>query len=305
MEDVKKLIAGLESLDLSKYPHSEVIKLLGNMGKVGAIRQTLHPGKVILRARPNKVGERFSKISEISYKPAKFNTTYQRASTPNNTMFYGSFVHENVKPGELSIGRAIGLFEVVPMMRDNTTSGEQVLTYSTWRVMKDIDLVSVVHHKHFPRNNSYAQEQRENFETFLSGHPKEVIEKTNLITEYLGNQFGKDITPNDYDYLISAIYTELVTNNGHAAGVFYPSVRTGGEGFNVAIHPYFVENRYLVPEAVGECVIYKREKETIVDNETVALILDGQEEFQLKPVIPELRIGKENALRKLYPEKYE
>ena len=180
MGEISEIIKGLESLNLSKYPRDEVINLLNKIGKVGAIKQTLHPGKIILRARPNKPGERFTKISDISYKPAEYNTTYQRASTPNNTMFYGSTVHENIKPGELSIPRAIGLFEIVPMMRDITTSGEQVLTYSKWKVVKDISLISLIHHKHFPRNNSYAEEQRKNFEKFLKSHRQDVIDNTNL-----------------------------------------------------------------------------------------------------------------------------
>jgi hypothetical protein len=304
MENTLKIIKSLESLNFSKYPYQEVKDLIGSFGPIGAIIMTLHPGKVIMRARPNYDHERFNKVSQISYKPAEYNKTYQRASTPYNTMFYGSTIFENIKPGELNMTRVIGLFEAIPLMRDKEASGEQVITYSKWLVTKDIPLLSIIHHKDFQRENSYASEQRANFEGFLANHPKEVGDKARLVTDFLANQYAKDITTNDYDYLISAIYAEMTVVNGLAAGVFYPSVRTGGEGFNVAIHPHYIDNGYLIPEAVAECTIYKRGKNTIVDNETSAIIMEGQTEFELKPVLPEYHEGRENIQKKLYPGNY-
>ena len=304
LENTRKILHQLANLDLSKYPHQEIINLIGSIGPVAAIKTTLHQGKIILRARPNYNGEHFSSISQISYKPSEFNRKYQRASTPYNTMFYGSVISENINPGELDIMRVIGLFEAIPMMRDPESSGEQVITYSRWRVVKDIQLVSIIHHKNFQRDNSYAKEQRENFEKFLAQFPQKIGDKARLVTDFLANEYAKDITPNDYEYLISAIYAEMSVVNGHAAGVFYPSVRTGGEGFNIAIHPDSIDNQYMVPEFVGECTIYKKGKQTVVDNETAAIILNGQREFELKPVEQEFHEGRDNILRKLYPENY-
>ena len=304
MEKTHQILEILSALDRSKYPYQEVKNLIGSIGPVGAIITTLHQGKEIMRARPNYNGERFSKVGELSYKPAEFNKTYQRASTPYNTMFYGSTISENIKLGELDITRVIGLFEAIPLVRDPASSGEQVITYSKWRVVKDIPLLSIIHHKDFQRENSYAKEQRENFEKFLAQHPKEVGEKARLVTDFFANEYAEDITPNDYDYVISATYAEMTVVNGHAAGVFYPSVRTGGEGFNVAIHPSYLDNGYLVPKVAGECTLYKKEKNTIVDNETIAIILEGQNEFELKPVLPEYHIGRDKILRHLYPEDY-
>jgi hypothetical protein len=302
MERTKKILKALSELDLSKYPHQEITDLIGSIGTIGSIVTTMHSDKIILRGRPNYNNEHFSKISDISYKPPEFNKKYQRASTPQTTMFYGGVISENIKPGELEISRIIGLFETLPFIRDPESEGEQIITYSKWRVVKDIPLLSIVHHKDFARENSYAKEQRENFEKFLAKHPKEVGEKTRLVVDFLANEFAKENTPNDYDYLISAVYAEMATKHG-LAGVFYPSVRTGGEGFNVAIHPNFVDGGYLVPEAIGECVIYKRKKHTMVDNETVAEILDGQTEFELRPVEAKYHAGKDFIMTKLYPDK--
>lgn len=304
MQKVQEILAALEALDLSKYPYQETKDLIGSIGPVAAIEYVLHPGKVIMRARPNKIGERFSKISEISYKPEQYNNTYQRASTPHNTMFYGSTVSEKLKPGELELMRIIGLFEAISLCRDVHSEGEQIMTYSRWRVVKDIPLMAIIHHTGFPVDNSEAAEMREYFTKRLSEQPQEVAEKSKIVTDFLSNQYAKEITPKDYDYLISAIYTEMLIVNGHAGGVLYPSVRTGGDGFNVAIHPYYLDNGYLIPEVVGECTIYKRGIETVVDNETIAILEPGQSEFTLEPVKPEDHTGKDKVMRYLYPEKY-
>jgi hypothetical protein len=304
MDDTKEIIRSLEALDLSTYPVQEINKLLGNIGKIAAVITRLHPGKIIIRARPNNNGERFSKVNQISYKPAEFNKTYQRASTPNNTMFYGSTLSENRKEGELNISRMIGLFESIPFMRDLNSNGDQVITYSMWRVMKEIPLLSIIHYKGFRRDNSMAEEQRLNFEKFLSGYESEVGEKARLFTDFLAKEFAKNITPKDYDYLISALYTEISVYNGSGAGVIYPSVRTEGDGFNVAIHPSLIDNQFLIPYGVAECTVYKRGAASFIDNESVAYLENGQTEFELQAVEPKFHAGRDIAMRNLYPENY-
>ena len=92
--DYSEIIEKLETIDLKSYPKDEIIALISKCGKVGAIITTLHHGKRIIRARINDDNKHFKSVSELSYKPQKFNTTYQRASTPQKTMFYGSIVPE-------------------------------------------------------------------------------------------------------------------------------------------------------------------------------------------------------------------
>lgn len=302
MFDVENILKRLSELELSKYPVGEIFYLLRKFGNFGLVRTTLHPGATIIRARPNYNGERFSKISDISYKPAEYNTTYQRASTPKNTMFYGGLISGSRGHSELSLNRVIGLLESVPLMRDLSSSGEQVITYSRWTVTKDISLASIIYHNEFPRENAYAAEQRFYFQKFLRRLSPNIANKSILITNFLAGEFAKKNTPNQYDYLISAIFTELALSK-ELAGVFYPSVRTGGEGFNVAIHPYYVHN-HMTPIYVGECTLYKRAANTIIDNDTGALLLDGYSDFELKPVISELHTGRDLIVRALYPERY-
>ena len=111
MCDYKEAIEKLKSLDLSTYPHDEIRKNIGLFGKFGAIQMMLHPGKVLIRARPSNPKQSFTKRSELSYKPKENNKTYQRASTPNQTMFYAGTIPEDIKVGELDNARIIASLE--------------------------------------------------------------------------------------------------------------------------------------------------------------------------------------------------
>ncbi|HNO55873.1 MAG TPA: hypothetical protein PKI85_12270, partial [Chitinophagaceae bacterium] len=74
MSEVTNPIQKLKELTLSKYPVDEINKIMKEFGKFGVVLMTLHEGKSIIRARPNEGNETFKTVSEISYKPAKFNT---------------------------------------------------------------------------------------------------------------------------------------------------------------------------------------------------------------------------------------
>src|SRR5258706_13939168 len=97
MEEYKRAIEEIKRLDLSNYPDEEIKSSIGKFEKFGIIKMTLHAGKSLLRARPNEPSKIFSKRNELSYKPSEYNKTYQRASTPSQTMFYTGIIPENIK----------------------------------------------------------------------------------------------------------------------------------------------------------------------------------------------------------------
>ena len=67
-----------------------------------------------------------------------------------------------------------------------------------------------------------------------------------------------------YDYLISAIFSEFVSNT-ELDGILYPGVRVDGKGFNIAIKPSAVDKLSL--RVAGECSIYKLKYHTVVGND--------------------------------------
>lgn len=292
----------LKELSLSNYPIDEINQIMEGFGRFGVVVITLHEGKTIIRARPNEPNETFKSVSELSYKPAKFNTAFQRASTPNTTMFYGCVVPENTADGELDNARVTAIFEASKLYRQAIENGEEKITFSRWKVIKDIPLIAIIYHKDFINNSSHTNELHTAYQSFLQNNPKDIT-NSNTITEYLASEFAKKETPHDYDYLISALFTEKVLQKGFA-GVYYPSVRVGGQGFNVAIHPEFVNN-HMIPIVVGECSIYKKAEHIILDNNTITEIQKGQTVFHVNPITdPQFHSGREICYRILNGEIY-
>lgn len=278
--NINEIISEFKSLDLSAYPKKEIRKLFKKVGAIGYVIVTFHKGKSIMRARP---GSGFSKKSDFSYKPQEFNSTYQRASTPQNTMFYATSIPENIEKGELDNMRIIGLAETIPMLRDKTSSGYQKISFGRWYVKEDINLIAIVHEKDYYNKSKYTQELVNAYDEFISNAPKEIIEKSLKFQSYLASEFSKEEINSDYDYMISAIFSELVTEQGFD-GVFYPSVRVAGEGFNIAITPDATEKMGLY--VAGECSIYKLKEHTVVGNDAIVELNGTEEEFEIKPITP-------------------
>jgi len=105
----------LKALNPSINSIEDIRNIMHEFGTVGLIVITLPEGKTIIRARPNETNQSFSSISDLSYKPAEFNMTYQRASTPNTTMFYGCIVPDNISKEEFYDERVTPVIEASVM----------------------------------------------------------------------------------------------------------------------------------------------------------------------------------------------
>jgi len=126
---MEEIIDELKRLDLKTNPYRKAKELISQIQKYGLIQTTLHSNKVIIRARPNRNGERHTTKDSVSYKPAHLNTTFQRASTPNNTMFYGCVVPEKIGFGEPDTSRVTAIFEVSDLIRNDADGEEIVLQF--------------------------------------------------------------------------------------------------------------------------------------------------------------------------------
>jgi len=290
--EINEIIKKLKKLDLSKYPYDEIRELIQQVGKVGYVVVTFHRGKSVMRARPNYNGEHFEKKNDYSFKPQELNKTYQRASTPNETIFYATCVSDNPAPDELTNMRVIGVAETVPMLRDKTKSGLQKISFGRWYVTEDIHLLAVVHKNEYAEQSSYIKELSESYKQFIESTPKELSDRSIAFTSYLADEFSKSDIKADYDYLISAIFSEFVSNTG-LDGVLYPSVRVDGKGFNIAIKPSAVDKLSL--RVAGECSIYKLRDHTVVGNDAIVELNGDEEFFKLK----ELKSQEEECLRRL------
>lgn len=257
--DVGEIINNLRELNLSKYPYFEAKELIRNFGEVGCITFTLHPTKTITRAR---TGIDYTNKSDLSYKPQKFNDKCQRASTPNKTMFYGTIIEEE---RSLIDTRIIAASECSVLLRGGLEStGIEKITYGRWQVVNDINLLTIVHKDIFSDvANKLLKELQNAYEGFAEEFP-DIEEKNYLIMRFLAEEFSKKNIANDYDYFLSAIFSEFATSDLGYDGIMYPSVQAGGDlGFNVAITPEAVDKN-LKLDIVGESTLYKNQGKSII-----------------------------------------
>lgn len=299
MQIANNPISKLKELSLSKYPLEEIKSVIDEFGTIGFITMKLNQGESIIRARPNE-DKPFNKISDLSYKLAKYNTRYQRASTPNTTMFYGCVAPDIIVNGEPYNAKVTAIYEASKLLRHGIIEGEEKITFSRWKVIKDIRLIAIVYHKNFIEKYSHTRELSNAHHNFLRLHPN-VSEKSMLVTEFIASEFAKNEIQSDFDYLISALFTEKVLSLGFA-GVYYPSVRAEGQGINVAIAPHFVENN-MEPVFAGECTLYKKGNRNVLDNDTICELNAERADFTFRAIEPWLHKGREECYKILNTEK--
>lgn len=309
----------LSQLDLQLYPVQEVHELINELGQYAVLTTTLHEGSTIIRVRSNFNGEVFTTVDELSYKKPENNTKFQRASTPQRTMFYGTVEPDNEFPRNNNFERFVGLTEACPLLRSkNITDGEQVVTFGKWRVLQDIRLISIIHHENYIGSHQLTQKLNIEYADFLTSQSKDMQEDSKAISKFFANEFAKEIQDeqSDHEYLLSAIYTERLSSlmaykginkSGQSvpiAGVLYPSVRAEGRGFNVAFTPEYADHALRL-EKVLECTVYKKGSRVIIDNNKAASVQPGGNEFNLKSINePRYHRGKEEIYRLLNEQPY-
>jgi hypothetical protein len=185
------IIEQLKALDLAAYPKDQILSLFRQVGKVGHVVVTFHKGKSVMRARPNFNGERFERKSDYSFKPQEFNKSYQRASTPNQTMFYATAIPENLQPGELDNMRVVGVAETIPMLRDKTMSGYQKVSFGRWYVHEDIRLLAIVQKDKYADESNYTKELSDAYKQFIATTPEDILELSLAYTTFLADEFLK------------------------------------------------------------------------------------------------------------------
>lgn len=177
------------------------------LGSFGVIITNLHPRKRILPGRINEKSHEFDNASKLSYEPKEYNTTYMRACTPNETMFYGSIVSEILGEGEPTTARITIIYEISEFAHDLESFREQIITFSVWEVQKEIRLFSLLHHKNFEKPTEFSKTLQVEFEKFIKKYNGKE-EQTTKIAEFLVEQYSKIVSPEeDFDYLISARYS--------------------------------------------------------------------------------------------------
>ena len=279
---ISEILNELKKLDLSSCPKKEVETLLKELfnNPIPIVTTDYRYPKEIERAVNNTEDEPiFNSKNRISFKPAKYNLEYQRASTPTNTMFYASVIPENeLSEDEINYARITGAKEVVDLFRENI-DGERLVTFGKWEIQNLISVTTI-----FDPNLDYQIAYINEIKEFYKNQKlsEKQVEQRDDVLAFLANEFSKKVEKgNNHEYLISAILTELIVSN-NSDGILYPSVQANGYGLCLALHPRVMDKLKLIK--VLQCRIKKEGNYESILNERVCAIEDDTDIFYLKEI---------------------
>lgn len=284
------VLAQLAAFNLANDPYQEAKQLIYQLQKIGVMEYTLHAGKTMTRGRTNNLAPHrdasFELVADLSYKPQQYNNDYQRASTPHQTMFYGSVLPPQATPTlyerMISVSEASILLRQAHIPDTSSVLQQEGITFGSWLVTEDIPLLAVCYHKALSQRSLLGQELYEALERGTAQLPAPLREQTLAINTFFAAEFGKPSHnfSGNYEYLISAVFSEIAVERGFA-GVYYPSVKADGQGFNVAISPAYTD-KALQLDKVLECTLYKRDGRFMLGSDKFCHVEPGVDTFSLQ-----------------------
>ena len=285
-DNMKTVIENLKKLDLSKKPEKEIKEELNKITSLPFVIDTFTSSEEIERAVPNTEEEPiFHTVSRLSYKPHKYNTDFQRASTPANTMFYGSVIPADLSEKEVYNARIIGAAESCDLIRDETKDdGEKLITFGKWRVKEPLNLVAIIDpNKQYKVKylNKLVNAYKEGLSRMTTTDSKDIKEMLSFICD----EFSKRVNQGEnYNYMNSAIFTEILVNHSGSKidGILYPSVQTDGDGLCVAIRPESMHKLELIK--VLQCKAVRKGKKVDLDNIRFCDVNPSNSDFKLEDI---------------------
>jgi hypothetical protein len=293
-----EIVDKIKGLDLSKYPAEQIKQLLASIPRYMITEIDFPVGYTILRGRPNSRINHFYTRDSLKYVPKERNISYRRASTPQNTMFYGCIVPGLEDNKDFKVWRLWTAAECVPeIFSDEIDKGYQRLTFSRWRIDKTITVVAIAGHKHYSKPHPYYLKLNETLKTAVEAHCDNKAEILEL-SDFFSSEFAKPVeSDKPFDYLISSLFTEAVCSKGYD-GVLYPSIKGKGAGFNIALTANATDDK-LSLIASAECTVYRKGKSYVMSNDTQKIITDQILAFGYSKVPPQYRVTQDQCLRKL------
>jgi hypothetical protein len=276
---VTETLNSLEKLDLSLNPYQEAKKLMISLGRFIGMYFYLKKGNVIYRSRLNENNESFYSKCQLTYCPEQFNKVYKRASTPQKTMFYGSYIPMKQTLEKGISADKISILEVLPdEIKDGTT-----ITTGHWILKEEIKLIAIIQSSEFYMENPLTKELMDSYKENLK--EADVYKTESLeISEYFAKQFSKVVTEKDFDYeyILSALFSEIYVGN-KISGIIYPSVKNNGSAFNIALTPECADT-FLELELVVEAKISLPLNEDLIEPMKIVELKLGQVNFELRPL---------------------
>lgn len=305
---IDQTIAYLESLDLNVSPIDEIRKGIRQLGRFPVHVTEFQLGTEVYRVRSNEGEVSFTNIAELSYKPEEYNRSYQRASRPGRTMFYGAIMPLANRGSEIDMERVISAAEGCKLFRDKSIEeGQETITFSRWRTQRTINLLTILFPEVEKNNSPFAQEHAQIMRDTFSAYGSDALLKGTQIYSFYADQFTKQIEWSDQDdhdlkYLHSALFTDAVLRIGEKLdGICYASGRVDGKGINVAIKPEFV-SAHMRLEVAMECILAKRGKKFACADAKLANVTAGKTDLIFNELLTPDQIQREIEIMLNLPE---
>jgi len=253
---MSKAIEKLEKIDLSHRHIANIAKIISEVIEdiVGICFLLTYYNKsdfpkIIERAVQNDdLKSVFKTVERISYTLPEWNTVYKRASTPTNSMFYGSPTIEEYGEKMLDKCRITISCEACDLLRKIEFSSDdnvRHMTFGQWEVEDTLNLLTIIDPtKNY--TNSLMIKLQKNYLSNLERHPELKASTLEYMT-FMANEFAKPVSEgSNHEYLISALFTERFTKGTGFDGVIYPSVKADEIGLCIAIYPEAVKKIKLI-----------------------------------------------------------
>lgn len=256
MSKLKNGIDKLEEFVKNGCSIDELFLMFKELGSLPYCLVEIHKDRNIYRARYNGETEFFHHPNELSYRKDVENIkNYGRANIPNQSVFYGSIVS-----GEIDYGVATPVMETSANLRKDI-DGVERFTFSKWRVKNDFEAICLLTEE----STSVGQfkEMYEGYKEFIRNSHEPVL--FNKFYTLLEKELSKRVKANSSsEYMISAAFAAYVFK-GSRHPIIYPSIQSQSKGFNIVLHPSYVDdNLQLVAAGVGE--LHKKGKKSVFNN---------------------------------------
>lgn len=240
LKSIERTIENINMIDFEKsWAYEKVVQYILSIEKLPIILFKYPENGLIFRSRIIINKEFFTNTGDISFPNEKYVPNFARCNRPQQSVFYGS---EN---------RPTSYMEFLEYLTINSMIGETFLfTIGGWRILKELILV-LVYNPNDNNESNYNSYHREGFEDFIKQTPKEYRAGTLKFYEFIGKEFAKPVKENISSYLITTAYTNIVFSENRTNGILYPSVPSGGFGFNVALKKDWINEKNIRLENVG------------------------------------------------------
>ena len=256
---MKEVLRQLNSLNLRDATEEDIVAIMHQAGRIGGILTQYHPAygpkaipNFFVRAsnyNPNQ--EEITSTDRLRYPPLKYNTYYQRASTPSRPMFYATR-YKSIKMEDSISAIRTCLLETIDDYDELVFEGKRV-AISLWYNIKPLKLYSIFNWEEFQSRNPEHIEVVKSFNSAITQLPKNEFDNTLLFLNYLSERFHIPVGENTYLYKPSAVLTQYLLNKLTQLdidGVVFPSTKVLGKEVNVAIVPTRADEKLIVTKVM-------------------------------------------------------